>query len=484
MPLTEENIVKYDVIVIGGGVIGAAVLDELARYKLKALLLEAEDDVATGASRANSGIVHAGYDCKPGTLKARFNREGAAMMEKLAYELDVPFLKCGSIVAAAADGLDALKELRERGLKNGIPTEIIDREQILKLEPNVSESVEYALYAKQAAVISPYKLTVALAERAVKRGAEIRLEAAAESIEKTDDGFMVKTPKGEFCADVVVNAAGGGAARINRLLGAEEHQVNYQRGDYFVLDTTERKKINLVIFPLPTKLGKGILAAPTADGNVILGPTAINVEEGDTAVTKEGIEQIKSQITKTYRMPDYRKVIRLYSGVRAISGEDFVIQKSALVNGFIYLIGICSPGLTAAPAIAKHVVNELISTYKPLVLKENTIVELERRVKAAHLDADKLNALVKSDPAFGRIVCRCEKVTEAEVLLAIRSAVPATTIDAVKRRVRAGMGRCQGGFCAPRILEILSRELKTPLNEVKKGGKDSFIAMSKIKEEL
>lgn len=472
---------KYDVIVVGGGVVGTAVLDELAKNRLRVLLLESEDDVATGASRANSGIVHAGYDCTPNTLKARFNREGNVMFPSLVEELDVPYKNCGSLVVATADKKPELEALRERGEQNGIRTEILDRARVLEMEPNVADCVEYALYAPSAGIVSPYKLTVALADRAVTNGAEIHLSERALRAEKVSDGLRVSTDKGSYLADVVVNCAGQGAAEFSENSGAECYEMTYQRGEYFVLDQTEGEHINTVIFPLPTKLGKGILAAPTADGNVLYGPTGIYTERGDTSVTAEGLASIKSQISNNYKTPAYRKVIRLYAGLRTISGKDFHIEKSRLLPGLVNLVGICSPGLTSAPAIAKYVVNELISADKPLVLKENAVIVMPRHTKAVALPPEKLNALVQANPEWGRIVCRCEKVTEAEIVAAIHSPLPATTVDAVKRRVRAGMGRCQGGFCEPRVIDILARELGVPVTSVKKGGANSEIALFPVK---
>lgn len=472
---------KYDVIVAGGGVVGIAILDELAKYRLSVLLLEGADDVATGASRANSGIVHAGYDCKPNTMKARFNREGNARFPSLVKELDVPYVNCGSLVVATEDKLCELQALKARGDENGIQTEILGSAALRAIEPNVADDVAYALHAPTAGIVSPYKLTIALADRAVTNGAEIRLSEPVTGIEKTSGGFVVTTPKGTYSCDVFINSAGQGAAALNDAAGAEHFDVTYQRGDYFVLDQTERQNINTVIFPLPTKLGKGILAAPTADGNVIYGPTGIYTEKGDSSVTAEGLATIKTQLPRTYKTPAYRKVIRLYSGLRCISGDDFHVAKSSLVEGFIYLVGICSPGLSSAPAIAKYVVDGIFSTFKPLVLKENYIIDMPRHKKMTQLSAAEINALVQENAEWGRIVCRCEKVTEAEIVAAIKSPLPATTVDAVKRRVRAGMGRCQGGFCEPRVIDILARELGVPVTSIRKGGEGSEIALFRVK---
>lgn len=472
----------FDIIVVGGGVVGCAVLDKLAMKGYSCALLEADDDVAVGASRANSGIVHAGYDAVPGTKKAKYNVRGAYLMPSLAKELDVPYKNTGSLVVAGENGMAGLEELMVRAAENGVQAEILDREAILKIEPNVSDAVRFALYAPTAGIISPYKLTIALADRAATNGAKVFLNRKVVKIEKADGKFVLETESGEkFEAKMVVNSAGAGAADISDLAGAEHFDVAFARGDYFVLDVTEGKNVSTVIFPLPDEKGKGILVAPTADGNVIYGPTSIKERIPSTDVTSEGLDAIRKGVEKTYKCPNYRKVIRLFAGVRAICGDDFVMEESKKVNNFVNLVGICSPGLSSAPAIAEWV--ESVAEQKGFA--KNTI---EKTVKLHHnrlkeLSEDKINELVKADSRYGRIICRCEKITEGEIVEAIHAPVPATTVDAVKRRVRAGMGRCQGGFCAPRVMEILARELNIPVTEVKKGGKNSFIAIGKIKED-
>lgn len=472
----------FDALIIGAGVVGSAIADRLALAGYKVLLLEKEDDVASGASRANSGIVHAGYDCTPNSLKAKFNTEGCPMFGRLTDELDVPYKNTGSLVVASKNGREGISRLYERGKKNGVNVEIIGRDKILELEPNVTDDIELALYAKDAGVVSPYKLTVAFADRAVLNGAKVVLECKINSIEKEKGQFKVKTDKGVFGALVLINSAGAFADQVNLAVGAEEVKPDFVRGDYFVLDSTEGGRIKTVLFPLPDERGKGILVAPTSDGNVIYGPTSIASLRGDGSVTAEGLELIRNGVKKIYKAPDYRKVIRLYSGLRTICGNDFVVEKSSKVQNYIYLAGICSPGLTSAPAIAVYVnnlVEELIGARTPL---KNPVIRLKHK-RLTDLSVDEINGLVKDDPRWGTIVCRCEKVTEAEVVAAIHSPVPATTVDAVKRRVRAGMGRCQGSFCGPRVMEILSRELNIPMTKVRKGGEGSEIAPYRVNGE-
>lgn len=471
----------YDIIVIGGGIIGCAVADRLARSRVSVCLLEAGDDVAVGATRANSGIVHAGYDCEPGTLKARFNVRGNPMVWQLAEELGVPALKCGSLVAAPAGGEDGIAELKRRADLNGVRAEVLTREQALKIEPMLAEGVVSALYAPEAGVVSPYQLAIALADRAAVGGVDVLTEAPVTALEKRDGVFYAETPKGEFAAKLVVNCAGAGASRINAMLGAETFGISFRKGEYYVLDHTERENVSTVIFPLPTAAGKGILVAPTADGNVIYGPTSRPAEEDDTAVDAEGLDEIRRSVPLTYSRPAFNKCIRVYCGVRAAVGEDFIVQPSEHVEGLIVTAGICSPGLTSAPAIAEYV-EELVGARIKLQPKENYIAVPERSPRLEELSEEELNSLVKKDARWGKIVCRCEKVTEAEIVAAVHSPVPARTVDAVKRRVRAGMGRCQGGFCSTRVMEIISEELGVPMREIRKGAGHSEIAVLAVKE--
>ena len=358
------------------------------------------------------------------------------MMPSLTRDLDVPFRKTGSLVLAGRGGEKGLLELLERAKANGVDARIIDREEIDKIQDGVNPEIVSALYAKDAGIVSPYKLTIALCDRAILNGAEVRLEENIESI-RFDGKFIVKTQNGEYESKYLVNSAGGGASDINALLSDETYETAFRKGEYFVLDKTEGARVKTVLFPLPDENGKGILVAPTADGNVIYGPTSEACEEDDTSCTAQGLDLVRQGVSKVFANPNYRAVIREYAGVRAVVGEDFI---------------------------------------------ENPVKVLHHdRLK--NLTAEELNEKVKNNPKWGRIICRCETVTEAEIVNAIHSPLPATTVDAVKRRVRAGMGRCQGGFCAPRVIDILSRELGIPVTKVKKGGKGSELVKCRIKED-
>lgn len=470
----------YDCIVIGGGVVGAAILDALSKMGYTTLLLEKEDDVATGASRANSGIAHAGYDCVPTTLKAKFNVEGNKMYPALCAELEVPFKKTGSLVLARAGGESALKELFDKGVRNGVSVQIIDRAQIDKIQKNVAPEIVNALWAKDAGIVSPYKLTIALCDRAILNGAKVKLNSKVTEITFNDGVFSVKANDMQYGAKYVVNCAGAFAAEINGLFGEEKYDTVYKKGEYFVLDKDDGATINTVLFPLPDERGKGILVAPTADGNVIYGPTSVACENGDTSCSADGLKAVSDGVAAIIANPNYRKVIREYAGVRASVGDDFIIKRSEKNKNFFIIAGICSPGLTSAPAIGKYVAEEIEKDYK--VPKRENVVKNLHHDRIKDMSAEELNEKIKSDDKWGRIICRCEKVTEAEIVNAIHSPLPATTVDAVKRRVRAGMGRCQGGFCAPRVIEILSRELNIPMTAVKKGGKGSELIKCRVKE--
>ena len=474
---------KYDVIVIGGGVVGTAVLRSLSAYKAKVLLLEKSSDVASGASRANSGIVHAGYDAEPGTKKAYFNVKGAAMFPSLTRDLHVPYKMTGSLVAAREGGLPALEELKRRADLNGVKAEILPAEKVRALEPNVSSEILYALYAPEAGVVSPYKLTIAQADHAVVNGAEIRLEEKVVALAKRGDEFLVRTDRGEYVASYVVNAAGAGAAEVNGLIGEEAPVETHAVGDYYILDSTAAGVVNTVVFPLPDEKGKGILVAPTADGNVILGPTSRKVPHDEAErceVTPEGLALVREGVLRLIPSVDLRKVIRVYAGTRTAVGGDFIIEESARFPRYFMLLGICSPGLTSAPAIGEYVAGEAAASLG--LEKKQSMLPLPHKFRLSEASAEEIRGKVLSDPAFGRIVCRCEKVTEGEILAAIRSPLPARTVDAVKRRVRAGMGRCQGGFCRPRVMEILSRELGVPLSEIRLGDAGSEIAPYEVKQ--
>lgn len=474
----------FDVTVIGGGVVGAMILRELSRYDLKICMLEKENDVCMGQSKANSGIVHAGYDAKENTLKAKFNVLGNKMMKGVCEELGVKYRNNGSLVVAFDDAqLRTVKELKERGEKNGVENmEIISREKLLEIEPKINENAVGALYAKSGGIVCPYNLTIAAIGNAMDNGAELKCDFEVVKLEKIADYYRVFSKNGETIeSKIVINSAGINSGKIAELIG-DKYNVFARRGEYILLDKTAKYLTDKTLFFTPTALGKGILVSPTADGNIILGPTAEEISDNDTDTTSEGLNAVMKKAAEMVKSVPLGDTITSFAGVRAYSDKhDFIIEESENNKGFIELIGIESPGLTASPAIGKYVVEELVA--KRLKLKKKDKFDPYRKAEYffEQLSVDEKNELIKKDEKYGRIVCRCEQITEGEIVNAIRENPHATSVDAIKRRTRAGMGRCQGGFCQPYVVEILARELGKDLTEITKSGKKSFILEGKTK---
>ncbi len=477
----------YDVIIIGGGVTGTAVARELSQYKLNIVLLEKNTDVCDGTSKANSAIVHGGFDAKPGTLKARFNARGNELIRQLAPRLHFHFKQTGSLVAAFSDEeMEEVKKLYDRGIQNGISDlEIWDAEKTLREEPNLSSEVKGSLYSGTAGIVCPFSMTFAFIENAVTNGAELVTDAEVTAIEKKDGFFSVTTAKGVFTAPFVVNAAGVYADTVAAFAGDTDYCILPRKGEYRVLDKTCGDIVKRVIFQAPTKMGKGILVAPTYDGNIIAGPTAEDVDDpDDISTTLEGIAKIDTFAKKSVPSLDFKKTIRTFTGVRARSSTgDFMIYASEKAKGFIHVGGIESPGLSSAPAIAEYVAELLKQEGAVLDKKPDYCAEREAIPQFSQLPHEKQAALIKENPLYGHIICRCETVTEAEIAAAIHRPAGARTVDGVKRRVRPGTGRCQGGFCMPRVLEILSRELHVPVESILKSTAGTEIVTGLLKDE-
>ncbi len=477
----------YDVIIIGAGVSGAASARELSRYKVKACVLEREEDVCCGTSKANSAIVHAGYDAVPGSLMAKLNVQGNQMMPDLAKELDFPFQQIGSFVVCTDEktrpGLDTLYQ---RGIQNGVKgLRIIEREELVEMEPNISDKAVAALYAPTAGIVCPFNLNIAMAENAYTNGVEFRFNTCVEQIEKIEGGYRLITNQGEYEAKCVVNAAGVYAAEIHNMVSEKKIHITPRRGDYFLLDKTAGKHVSHTVFMLPGKFGKGILVSPTVHGNLLLGPTAVNIEDMEgTNTTRAGLDEIAKKSADTVKNIPIRQVITSFAGLRACEdGDEFVIKELEDAPGFVDCAGIQSPGLTSCPAIGCMVADIVKGILNP---EPNPDFNGTR---TGILDPDELsmeerNALIKEQPAYGNIICRCEMITEGEILDAIHRPLGAKSLDGVKRRTRAGMGRCQAGFCSPRTMEILARELKLDINEVTKSGGASVIVTGINKEGL
>ena len=493
----------YDVIVIGAGVSGCAIARELAKGKRKIAVLEAKSDVCEGTSKANSGIVHAGYDAVPGTLKAKLNVRGNEMMEEFAEKLDFPFRRNGSLVLCfEEDGMSGLEELYERGQKNGVrDLRILSPEEVWKLEPAVSRDIVGALYAPTGGIVCPFGLNIALAENAAVNGVEFYRDHKVTSVVEQKPVWSENPPAqdarmyqvladGEmFIAPVVINAAGVYADEIHNMVCEEQIHIVPRRGEYRLMDKNCGNLVNATIFQLPSKMGKGILVTPTAHGNLLVGPTADDIpDKEDVDTTAEGLAKVLNLGSVSVDTLDGRQTITSFAGLRAhlvhedpAEVSDFLIGEAAGHPGFIDVAGIESPGLTSAPAIGEYVA-ELVEAKYPAERKEDFIDTRKGIPSMALATEEEREALIRRDPAFANVICRCELVTEGEILEAIHRPVGATTLDGVKRRTRAGMGRCQAGFCSPKTLEILSRELHVDPAQITKEGIGSEILTGKNKD--
>lgn len=478
----------YDVIIIGAGVAGSAAARELSRYRVKACVLEKEEDVCCGTSKANSAIVHAGYDAAEGSLMARLNVEGNQMMPALSKELDFPFQPCGSFVACVdPDSVSGLQALYERGVKNGVKDlEVItDRERIRQMEPNLSEEVVAVLYAPTAGIVCPFHLNIALAENACTNGIEFYFNTEVTMIRKSEKGWILETSQGSYETRYVVNAAGVYADQFHNMVSEEKIHITPRRGDYCLLDKSAGAHVSRTIFALPGKYGKGVLVSPTVHGNLIVGPTAIDVEDkGDTATTREGLDELIAKAGINVKNLPMRQVITSFAGLRAHEDHhEFIIKELEDAPGFVDCAGIESPGLTSCPAIGKMVAE---------ILKEKMNLEPNPEFNGSRkgiLDPETLSKeerieLIRNNPAYGNIICRCEMVTEGEILDAIHRPLGARSLDAVKRRTRAGMGRCQSGFCSPRTMEIIHRECGIPMTEITKSGGASKLLVGTNKDAI
>ena len=478
---------SYDIIIIGAGVTGAAVARELSRYDARVLVLEKDEDLCCGTSKANSGIVHAGYDAKPGSLKAKMNLRGNEMMPQLAQELDIPFKQIGSLVVCTDESQrSGIDELYQRGIENGVPNlKILERDEIIQMEPNISESVVCALFAPTAGVICPFRLNIAMAECADQNGVEFRFDTPVMSVTKNGDEFVVRTPSEEYACKAVINCAGCHADDIHNMVSSRKLHITPRRGDYILLDRSTEGYVSHTIFPQPTKLGKGILVTPTVHGNTLVGPTAVDTDNKDEApVTADGIAKVIEGSARNMQGVPVRQVITGFSGLRAHEdGGDFIIEEVSDCPGFFDCAGIESPGLTACPAIGEYMAS-LVSNKLSLALKADWNEICHDIKKPFELSAEERDSLIKEHPEYGRIICRCETVTEGEIIDAVKRPLGARSLDGVKRRTRAGMGRCQGGFCSPRVMEIISREAGIPLEEVTKNGGNSKILTGRTKDEI
>ncbi|MCF0186062.1 MAG: NAD(P)/FAD-dependent oxidoreductase [Bacteroidaceae bacterium] len=468
----------YDVVIIGAGVSGAASARELSRYNLKVCVVDKEEDVCCGTSKANSAIVHAGFDAENGSLMAKLNVEGNLMMEELSKELDFSFKKIGSLVVCLhEEDRPALEALYERGVKNGVKElRIVEREELVEMEPNIADEAVCALWAPTAGIVCPFGLNIALAENAAMNGVEFRFDTEVTGFDKAGDNWIVKTNNGDIETRFVVNAAGVYADKFHNMVSDNKMHITPRRGDYCLLDRQTEGFVKHTIFQLPSKYGKGVLVSPTVHGNTLVGPTAIDIEDREgTNTTQQGIDELINKAGTTVKGLPIRQVITSFAGLRAHEdGHEFHIGELEEAKGFVDCAGIESPGLTSCPAIGKMVADivsklagaELNPDFNPVrkgILDPKTLSNEERA------------KLIKEKPEYGNIICRCEMISEGEIMDAINRPLGAKSLDGVKRRTRAGMGRCQAGFCSPRTMEILARERSVDISTITKSGKESKI---------
>ena len=476
---------RYDVAVIGAGVVGALITRELSKLNISVALLERCNDCAMGSTKANSAIVHAGFDAVPGTLKAKLNVRGVELMKTFCKELNVPLQNNGALVVAFSEDEKAhLEKLLDRGEKNGVPgLYIADRDELVKMEPNIGDTAVAALVAPTSSIVCPYELTIAGVENAVSNGAEFVRNCEVTAINYADDEFTLTTTQGEIKAKYVINAAGVHSGEVAGLIGDNSIKIVVRHGDYYLLDKSQGTLASHTIFQCPTVMGKGVLVSPTVDGNLIVGPSAEDIDCGDDVATTEcGLEKIYTMAIKSVPKVSLRNAITSFSGNRAHpTTDDFIIGSSDVNKNFINVAGIESPGLSSAPAIAEMVVgivNDLAGGFE----KKNDFDPVRPEpVRFRHMSTKERAELINKNKAYGRIVCRCETITEGEIINAIHAPAGARDVDGVKRRTRAGMGRCQGGFCGSKVVEILARELGVPMNEITKFGGESRIMYDRTK---
>lgn len=475
----------YDVCIIGAGVSGCAAARELSRYQVNACVIERCEDVCCGTSKANSAIVHAGFDAPEGSLMARLNVQGNERMEQLSKELDFPFQRNGSLVVCLDEkDLPKLRHLYENGVKNGVKgLRILNREEALSMEPNLTDAVVSALYAPTGGIVCPFLMTIALAENANVNGVEFRFDTEVENIRREDGYYLIETNQGNLKSRCIVNAAGVYADVIHHMVSSTKMKITARKGEYCLLDRNAGGHVSHTIFMLPTPMGKGVLVSPTVHGNLIVGPTAADIEDKEgTNTTREGLDELMAKAALTVKDLPFRQVITSFAGLRAHEdGNEFIIGEAADAEGFIDVAGIESPGLSSAPAIGV-IVAELLRDKMGLREKENFIAERKGILNPAVLSLEERNELIQKKPAYGTMICRCESVTEGEIVDAIRRPVGARSLDGVKRRTRAGMGRCQSGFCSPRTMEILERELHLGMEQITKSGGSSKIVAGRTKE--
>ncbi len=475
-----------DVIIIGAGAVGAFIARSLSRYDVDALIIEKEYDVGDVTSMANSAIAHSGYDPVPGSKKAIFNVRGNQMMDKVCDELDVHFDKCGTLTVALYDEqLPMLSELKKRADENGVPSEILTKEQVIAIEPNISKEVKGALLCPTGGNINPFALTAHAVENALDNGIKITFGEEVKAIEKIDGGYKVTTSKNVYEAKVVINAAGLHSDDIARMIEPISWSIRPRKGEYYVLNHFKWGFVKHVLFPLPSEKGKGILVTQTTSGNYLVGPSSEWVDDKDDMSTDTlTLQDVRRQATEMVPNIPFQEQIRVYAGLRATpSTHDFIIEPSKTYKDFINVAGIESPGLVSSPAIGEYVVEELVKAVLPLKEKSNWNPRVKPYIKTAFLSQEEKNELIKKNPHYGKVVCGCENVTLGEIEDAMSRSLPVNSIKALKKRTRAGFGKCQGGFCQPIVLNLIAEKYGISPLEVKYDGEGSEIVKAEVKKE-
>ncbi len=477
----------YDVMIIGAGVIGSAIARELSRLKLNICVLEKEEDVCVGTSKANSGIAHAGFDAKPGSLKAKLNVAGSKRMEELSKELDFPYKRNGSVVLCFKEEEEGkLEELLEQGRQNGVEgLTIVRGEEMKVLEPNISPEVTALLYAPTGGIVCPFGLTIALAENANVNGVKFQFNTEVTNIIPNGEGYQIETSNGTYETRTIVNAAGVYGDVFHNMVSDKKLHITPRKGEYCLLDKKAGNFVSKTLFQLPTKLGKGVLITPTVHGNLLIGPNAQDITEKEGInTTREGIGEILEKAKLSSAKIPANQVITSFAGLRAHEdGGEFVIGPAEDAEGFFDAVGIESPGLTSAPAIGEMVAG-LIAEYLKAEKKVNFIATRKGIPNVAHSTPEEIQRLIQEKPEYANVICRCETITEGEILDAIHRPLGAKSLDGVKRRTRAGMGRCQAGFCTPKTVEILAREWNLDPMEITKSGGNSKLLTGHSKEDL
>lgn len=471
----------YDVVIIGAGVSGSACAYYLSRYQLRVALLEKKNDVCCESTRANSAIIHAGYDPEPDSVCAKYNVRGCELAGEICRKLSVPYQQIGSLVVAFSESeLAHIQKLYDRGIVNGVPDmKLLNQDELREMEPYIADEALGALWAPTAGIVNPWEYGLAMAETAVRNGVELFLETAVTDIQKTENGYTVICGDQSFETKYVINAAGLYSDDIHNMVAEPCFKIEPAAGEYYLLDKTEGKRANHVIFQCPNELGKGVLVSPTVHGNLIVGPNAITSDKDDTTTKTSSLDFIREAASKSVPSINYRDNIRNFTGVRANSDtNDFVIGFAA--KGFMDVAGIKSPGLSAAPAIAEDVVRMLGEDGLALNEKESFFDE-RTHIRFKYLTNEEKNALIAKDPSYGRVICRCETITQGEIIAALQSPIPPVSLDGIKRRSGTGMGRCQGGFCGPKVLEIMAKYKGVPYEDILQDNTGSYILTGETK---